>query len=59
MFVRQCDVPDGDRAVVLMDYMYLGGCAKEEALCYPDGVRRDFGAPGVAAAVKLLGRGRP
>ena len=22
---------------------YLGGCAKEEALCYPDEVRRDFG----------------
>ena len=32
---------EGDRAVLLVDY--LGGCAKEEALCYPDEVRRDFG----------------
>ena len=23
---------------------YLGGCAKEEVLCHPDEVRRDFGA---------------
>ena len=28
--------------MLLLDY--LGGCAKEEALCYPDEVRRDFGA---------------
>ena len=27
--------------MLLVDY--LGGCAKEEALCYPDEVRRDFG----------------
>ena len=42
MFVRQCGVPEGERAVVLVDY--LGGCAKEEALCHPDEVCRDFGA---------------
>ena len=23
---------------------YLGGCAKEEVICHPDEVRRDFGA---------------
>ena len=28
--------------MVLIDY--LGGCAKEEMLCHPDEVRRDFGA---------------
>ena len=42
MFVRQCGVPAGERAVVLVDY--LGGCAKEEVLCHPCEVRRDFGA---------------
>ena len=42
VFVRQCGVAEGERAVLLLDY--LGGCAKEEALCYPDDVRRDFGA---------------
>ena len=42
MFVRQCGVPEGERAVVLVDY--LGGCAKEEALCQPEEVRRDVGA---------------
>ena len=42
VFVRQCGVPEGERAVVLVDY--LGGCAKEEVLCYPEEVRRDFGA---------------
>ena len=42
LFARQCGVAEGDRAVLLLDY--LGGCAKEEALCYPDDVRRDFGA---------------
>ena len=42
VFVRQCCVPDRERAVVLVDY--LGGCAKEEVLCHPDEVRRDFGA---------------
>ena len=39
VFVRQCGVPEGERALVLVDY--LGGCAKEEVLCE---VRRDFGA---------------
>ena len=34
-------MPEGERAVVLVDY--LGGCAKE-VLCYPEEVRRDFGA---------------
>ena len=28
--------------MLLIDY--LGGCAKEEVLCHPDEVRRDFGA---------------
>ena len=42
VFVRQCGVPAGERAVVLVDY--LGGCAKEEVLCHPCEVRRDFGA---------------
>ena len=41
LYVRQCGVAEGDRAVLLVDY--LGGCAKEEALCYPDEIRRDFG----------------
>ena len=40
--MRQCGVPAGERAVVLVDY--LGGCAKEEVLCHPCEVRRDFGA---------------
>ena len=42
VFVRQCGVPEGERAVVLVDY--LGGCAKEEVLCHPEEVRRDVGA---------------
>ena len=42
VFVRQCGVPEGERALVLVDY--LGGCAKEEVLCRPDEVRREFGA---------------
>ena len=42
VFVRQCCVSERERAVVLVDY--LGGCAKEEVLCHPDEVRRDFGA---------------
>ena len=46
VFVRQCGVPAGERAVVLVDY--LGGCAKEEVLCHPDEVRRDFGAHNVS-----------
>ena len=41
MFVQQCGVPAGERAVVLEDY--LGGCAKEEVLCHPYEVRGDFG----------------
>ena len=42
VFVRQCGVSDGEkRAVVLIDY--LGGDAKDEVLCRPDEVRRDFG----------------
>ena len=42
VFVRQCGVSEGEkRAVLLIDY--LGGCAKEEVLCHPDEVRRDFG----------------
>ena len=42
VFVRQCGVPEGGRAVVFVDY--LGGCAKQEVLCHPDEVRRNFGA---------------
>ena len=42
VFVRQCGVPEEERAVVLVDY--LGGCAKQEVLYHPDEVRRDFGA---------------
>ena len=42
VFVRPCGVTEGERAVVLVDY--LGGCAKQEVLCHPDEVRRDFGA---------------
>ena len=42
VLVRQCCVPERERAVVLVEY--LGGCAKEEVLCHPDEVRRDFGA---------------
>ena len=43
VFVRQCCVSEGEkRAVLLIDY--LGGDAKEEVLCRPDEVRRDFGA---------------
>ena len=48
VFVRQCGVPEGERAVVLVDY--LGGCAKEEALCHPDDVRL---GPGVSAAASV------
>ena len=50
MFVRQCGVSEGEkRAVVLIDY--LGGDAKDEVLCRPDEVRRDF-----EALVSLLRR---
>ena len=34
VFVRQCGVLEGERVVLLFDY--LGGCAKEEVLCHPD-----------------------
>ena len=41
--VRQCGVPEGERAcLVLIDH--LGGRARDEALCQPEEVRRDFGA---------------
>ena len=36
-------MPEEERAVVLMDYL-IGGCAKQEVLCHPDEVRRDFRA---------------
>ena len=55
VFVRQCGVPEGKRAVVLVDY--LGGCAKEEVLCHPDEVRWDFGAL-VSLCGECLGRRR-
>ena len=42
VFVRQCGVPEAERAMALIDN--LGGCAKEEVLCHPCEVRRDFGA---------------
>ena len=42
VFVRRCGVPEGERAVVLVDY--LGGCAKDEVLYHPEEVRRDVGA---------------
>ena len=42
VFVRQCGEPEGERALMLVEY--LGGCAREEALCHPGEVRRDFGA---------------
>ena len=42
MFVRQYGVPEEERALAIVDY--LGGCAKQEVLCHPDEVRRDFGA---------------
>ena len=42
VLLRQCDVPVGERAVVLVEY--IGGCAKEEVLCHPYEVRLDFGA---------------
>ena len=42
VFVRQCGVPEAQRAMALIDN--LGGCARDEVLCHPDEVRRDFGA---------------
>ena len=53
VFVRRCGVPEGERSVLLVDY--LGGCAKEEALCYPDEVRRDYGAVSAAASPWAVG----
>ena len=41
-FMRKCGVSEGERAVVLVDY--LGGCANDEVLCHPDDVRRVVGA---------------
>ena len=41
-FVRQCGVPEAERAIALI--VNLGGCARDEVLCHPDEVRRDFGA---------------
>ena len=56
VLVRQCGVPEGERALVLVDY--LGGCAKEEVLCHPDEVRWDFGAL-VSLLWECLARVRP
>ena len=42
VFVRQCGVSEGERVLMLFDQ--LGWCAKEEVICHPDEVRRDFGA---------------
>ena len=42
VFMRQCGVPEGERVVVLVDY--VGGCAKEEVLCHLGEVRLHFGA---------------
>ena len=42
VIVRQCGVPEAERAMALIDN--LGGCARDEVLCHPDEVRRDFGA---------------
>ena len=49
VFVRQCGVTEEERAVVLVGY--LGGCAKQDVLCHPDDVLRDF-----LALVSLLRR---
>ena len=50
--MRQCCVPEGERTcLVLIDY--LGGRAREEVLCQPEEVRRDFGGPGVCAAATV------
>ena len=51
VFVRQCGVPEGERVVVLIDY--IGGCAEEEVLCHPHEVRWDFGGPDVSAAASV------
>ena len=57
VFVRKCGVPEGERAVVLVDY--IGGCAKEEVL---HGTRmRFFGTSGpwCLCCGECSGRGRP
>ena len=56
VFVRQCGVPEEERALVLVDY--LCGCAREEVLCHPDEVRRDFGAL-VSLLRRMFGRVKP
>ena len=56
VFVRQCGVPEEERAVVLVEY--LGGCAKEEVLSHRDEFRYDFGAL-VSLLRECLGRGIP
>ena len=43
--------------MMLVDY--LGGCAKQEVLCHPDEVRRDFVALVSLLQRVFLGRGRP
>ena len=56
-FVRQCGVPAGERAVVLVGY--LGGYAKEEVLYVTR--MRFFGTSGLwcLCCGRCLGRGRP
>ena len=49
MYVRQAEVSDVDKAVVMFDH--LGGCAREEVLCHPDAVQNDYGA--LVALLKL------
>jgi len=49
VYARLEEVSDVDRAVVILDH--LGGCAREEVLCHPDAVRRDYGA--LVALLKL------
>ena len=53
-FVRQCGVPERERAVMLVDY--LGGCAKEE-----DNLMRFVGTSGpwCLCCGECLGRWRP
>ena len=48
-YARQAGVNDTVRAVVLLDH--LGGCAREEVLCHPDMVQRDYDA--LVALLKL------
>ena len=48
--MRQCGVPEGERVVVLVDY--IGGCAKEEVLCHPGEFVGTSGT-GVSAAASV------